>query len=140
MELVCSLTVLGDLPVLQASGEIDLATLPYFHDQLNRAISLHVGAEVFVDLDGVTALDDTGIGMLLGAAGRAREHGGDLLLVCNSDRLRIRGSPSPGWIAPWWCKHASGAPRHHAGERNGTSIGATRKVREELTGSRNRLL
>ena len=81
MELVCSLTVLGDLPVLQASGEIDLATLPYFHDQLNRAISLHVGAEGFVDLDGVTALDDTGIGMLLGAAGRAREHGGDLLLV-----------------------------------------------------------
>lgn len=92
MELVCSLTVLGDLPVLQASGEIDLATLPYFHDQLNRAISLHVGAEVFVDLDGVTALDDTGIGMLLGAAGRAREHGGDLLLVCNSDRLRSRFS------------------------------------------------
>ena len=44
MELVCSLTVLGDLPVLQASGEIDLATLPYFHDQLNRAISLHVVA------------------------------------------------------------------------------------------------
>lgn len=118
MELVCSLTVLGDLPVLQASGEIDLATLPYFHDQLNRAISLHVGAEVFVDLDGVTALDDTGIGMLLGAAGRAREHGGDLLLVCNSDRLRSRFSLTG--LDRAMVVQAVALPRHHAGERNGT--------------------
>lgn len=119
MELVCSLTVLGDLPVLQASGEIDLATLPYFHDQLNRAISLHVGAEVFVDLDGVTALDDTGIGMLLGAAGRAREHGGDLLLVCNSDRLRSRFSLT-GLDRAMVVQARVALPRHHAGERNGT--------------------
>lgn len=90
MELVCSLTPLGDLPVLQVSGEIDLATLPYFRDQLTRAISLHHGATLCVDLDGVTALDDTGLGMLLGAAGRAREQRGDLMIVCTSDRLLAR--------------------------------------------------
>lgn len=90
MELVCTLTSLGTSPVLQVSGEIDLATLPYFRDQLMRAIGLHAEATLAVDLDGVTALDDTGFGMLLGAAGRAREQGGDLAIVCTNERLRSR--------------------------------------------------
>jgi anti-sigma B factor antagonist len=90
MDLICSLTRSGELPVLQVSGEIDLATLPYFRDHLVRTISLHRGTTVFVDLDGVSALDDTGLGMLLGAAGRAREDGGDLVIVCTTDRLLAR--------------------------------------------------
>lgn len=139
MELVCSLTVLGDLPVLQASGEIDLATLPYFHDQLNRAISLHVGAEVFVDLDGVTALDDTGIGMLLVPPA---EHASTAATCCWCATATgcDRGSPSPGWIAPWWCKREWRSPATMRANAMAPRIGATRKVREELTGSRNRLL
>jgi len=90
MELVCSLALIGDTPVLQVSGEIDLATLPYFRDQLLRAISLHGGATLFVDLDGVTVLDDTGMGILLGTAGRAREQGGDVVVVSNNERLLAR--------------------------------------------------
>ena len=90
MELVCSLALIGTTPVLQVSGEIDLATLPYFRDQLLRAITLHDGATLFVDLDGVTVLDDTGLGILLGTAGRAREQGGDVVVVSNNERLRTR--------------------------------------------------
>lgn len=90
MELVCSLTSLAASPVLQVSGEIDLATVPYFRDHLVRAIAEHHGATLAVDLDGVTALDDTGLGMLLGAAGRAREQGGDLVVVTSNERLRAR--------------------------------------------------
>ena len=90
MELVCSLALVGTTPVLQVSGEIDLATLPYFRDQLLRAVTLHDGATLFVDLDGVTVLDDTGLGILLGTAGRAREQGGDLVIVSNNDRLLAR--------------------------------------------------
>ena len=90
MELVCSLALVGTTPVLQVSGEIDLATLPYFRDQLLRAISIHDGTILFVDLDGVTVLDDTGLGILLGTAGRAREQGGDLVVVSNNERLRNR--------------------------------------------------
>jgi anti-sigma B factor antagonist len=45
---------------------------------------------VIVDLDGISALDDTGLGVLLGAAGRAREAGGDLALVATAPRLRER--------------------------------------------------
>jgi len=90
MELVCTLTTLAGQPVLQVSGEIDLATVPYFRDQLVRAVTLHLGVTLAVDLDGVTALDDTGFGMLLGAAGRAREQGGDLTIVSTNARLRAR--------------------------------------------------
>ena len=90
MELICTLTSLAGRPVVQVSGEIDLATLPYFRDQLTRALALHAGAHLFVDIDGVTALDDTGLGMLLGAAGRARELGGDLTIVSTSERLQAR--------------------------------------------------
>lgn len=90
MELVCTLTSLAGAPVLQVSGEIDLATAPYFRDQLVRAVTQHPGVSLAVDLDGVTALDDTGLGMLLGAAGRAREHGGDLVIISTSERLRSR--------------------------------------------------
>jgi len=90
MELVCSLGLIGTTPVLQVSGEIDLATLPYFRGQLLRAITLHEGTTLFVDLDGVTVLDDTGLGILLGTAGRAREQGGDVVVVSNNERLRVR--------------------------------------------------
>ena len=45
---------------------------------------------VAVDLDGVDALDDTALGVLLGAAGRGRQAGGDLAIVCASERLRGR--------------------------------------------------
>lgn len=90
MELLCRLTIVGVSPVLHVSGEIDLATLPSFRDHLTRAIGQHVGSTIVVDLDGVTALDDTGLGMLLGAAGRAREGGGDLVVVATNERLLQR--------------------------------------------------
>jgi anti-sigma B factor antagonist len=80
----------GGLPVLQLSGEIDLATAPEFHDALHRLITDHRGQVVAVDLDGVLALDDVGLGLLLGGAGRAREAGGDLVIVCTDDRLLAR--------------------------------------------------
>jgi anti-sigma B factor antagonist len=90
MDLVCRLTTLGPRPVLHVSGEVDLATAPLLRDQLARAVSLHPACTITVDLDGVTALDDTGLGVLMGAAGRAREHGGDVDLVCTNERLRAR--------------------------------------------------
>lgn len=90
MELLGRLTTLDGRPLLHLRGEIDIATLPALRDHLTRAISLHTGVPLFVDLDGLDALDDTGIGMLLGAAGQARAHGGDLVLVCTSERLLAR--------------------------------------------------
>ena len=90
MDLLCRLEVVAGRPVLQVSGEIDLATLPTLHDHLSRAIASHQAATVWVDLDGVSVLDDAGLGVVLGAAGKARELGGDLRIVCTSQRLLRR--------------------------------------------------
>jgi anti-anti-sigma factor len=53
-------------------------------------IRRHPGDSVIVDLDGVDALDDAGLGILLGAAAAARQAGGDLEVVCNRPSLRER--------------------------------------------------
>ncbi|MDO8390442.1 MAG: anti-sigma factor antagonist [Actinomycetota bacterium] len=90
MELIGRLTALGAAPVLHLSGEIDLATVPLLRDHLSRATSRHANETLFVDLDGLTAIDDTGFGLLLGAAGRCREQGSELVVVCTNDRLLAR--------------------------------------------------
>lgn len=74
--------------VLAIAGEIDLATVPQLHNALARAVNDHTF--VIVDVDGVYACDDTGLGVLLGAAGRAREAGGDLTVVCSDGPFRSR--------------------------------------------------
>lgn len=90
MDLVCRSNMVGAVPVLSAEGEVDLATLPVFRDHLLRHVHDHRGLRVVVDLDGVTTLDDTGLGVLLGAAAHARDLGGSLDLVCTDGRLRDR--------------------------------------------------
>jgi anti-sigma B factor antagonist len=90
MDLICVHGFVDQQAVLHVSGEIDLATVPLFRDHLTRLVDAHPRTVVVVDLDGVTALDDTGLGMLLGAAGRARQLGGDLVVVSSGERLNAR--------------------------------------------------
>ena len=75
--------------MLSVSGEIDLATIPKLHDALTRGLASPTPT-LFVDLDGVYVCDDTGLGVLLGAAGRARQAGGELVVVCSPGPLRER--------------------------------------------------
>lgn len=95
VDLSCRLSSVGERHVLSVQGEVDLATVPVLRDHLRRAIGMHPGTELTVDLDGVSALDDVGLGVLLGAAGHARERGGELVLVCSTarllDRLQLTG-------------------------------------------------
>lgn len=90
MNLTTTAEVIGDSIVVALTGEVDLSTIPSLHDALTRAILAHPRLSVVVDLDGVTAFDDVGLGVLLGAAGSARRNESDLAVVCNNDRLRER--------------------------------------------------
>jgi anti-sigma B factor antagonist len=90
MNLSTSTVVVGDNAVITLSGEVDLATIPLLHDALTKALTHHPDRTLIIDLDGVTVLDDTGLGVLLGAAGAARQAGADLAVVCNNVRLRER--------------------------------------------------
>jgi anti-sigma B factor antagonist len=84
MQLGIREAVHGGVPVVSLAGEVDLSTAPRLRGALQRAAS---GGSLVVDLDGVHALDDVGLGILVGAAGRARSGGGDLVLVCTDQRL-----------------------------------------------------
>jgi len=69
---------------------LDLATVPVLQSALARLIGEAAGTTIAVDLDSLTVVDDSGLGVLLGAAGRARQHGGDLVIICTSPRLLER--------------------------------------------------
>lgn len=82
--------VIGTTHVLSIVGDIDLSTIPRFTDALTRLLADAAGSVVMVDLDGAHSVDDAALGLLLGAAGRARAAHGDLEVVATDPRLRAR--------------------------------------------------
>ena len=90
MELFTRPVVVASLQVLELQGDVDLATLPELHQATSRFVEAHPGALVAIVLDGVGSLADAGLGVLLGAAARARARHGDVVLVCAGRRLRDR--------------------------------------------------
>ena len=90
VDVRCRLQLVGDQPVVSVDGAIDVATMPQLRDELLRAVHRCRGQLVVVDLDGVSVLDDTGLGVLLAAAAAARHGGGDLELVCSTAGLIAR--------------------------------------------------
>jgi anti-sigma B factor antagonist len=76
----------GDVPVIAVSGEIDVATAPQLRETLQGVIA-GGGTTIVLDLLGVTFLDSTALGVLVGALKRCREAGGDLQLVVAESRI-----------------------------------------------------
>jgi anti-sigma B factor antagonist len=73
-------------PVIAVSGEIDVATAPQLRECLHHVIA-RGESTVVLDLLGVTFLDSTALGVLVGALKRCRELGGDLHLVVADPRI-----------------------------------------------------
>ena len=82
--------MVGDHPVLAPTVELDMASLPRWHDALTSTIEQHRGSTLLVDLDGVGSIDDLAIGVLLAASARARDRGGSLELVATNPTMRSR--------------------------------------------------
>ena len=75
-----------DLPIVGVTGEIDVATAP----SLREHLAAHEAADesvVVVDLTGVTFLDSTALGVLVGAYRRLTDAGGTLRLVVIEPRI-----------------------------------------------------
>jgi anti-anti-sigma factor len=68
--------------LVSISGELDLFVQPEVRDSLAAADELGVRT-VVVDLSGVSFIDSTICGLLVGEAKRRRGGGGDLVLVTN---------------------------------------------------------
>ena len=83
------MTVVSDPPsaTVVLDGEIDIATAPAIRRFLMAAIS---GGDVHlaVNMSGVAFIGAAGIGVLVAAANRAREAGGDLSLLAPSQQVR----------------------------------------------------
>jgi len=72
--------------IAAVTGEIDIATVPQLQQRL---FELAVNGEtLIVDLNRVTFIDSAGLGVLVGTARRADEHGGSLHAVCARPQTR----------------------------------------------------
>ena len=76
----------GDATVVEARGEVDVATAPALRAAVDGALD-DGPAEVVVDLRGVTFIDSTGLGVLIGARRRCLDDGGDLRVVVTEPRI-----------------------------------------------------
>lgn len=82
----------GDELIVTLDGDADLAAAPRLTQVLHRAIAMATGSArtIVIDLDGVLVLDDTALGLLVGAAAGARRADLDVALICTDARLRER--------------------------------------------------
>jgi anti-anti-sigma factor len=81
---------IGGRLVVTLDGSADLATAPRLDSRLRAVVTDNPTATIHVDLDGLIALDDVALGVLLGVAGSARSAGGDLVAVCSDASRRQR--------------------------------------------------
>jgi anti-sigma B factor antagonist len=73
-------------PVIAVTGEIDVATAPQLRECLHDVIA-RGEVTIVLDLLGVTFLDSTALGVLVGALKRCRELGGELHVVVADPRI-----------------------------------------------------
>lgn len=72
--------------IVAVGGEIDVYTAPRLRDKITELVA--EGAyHLVVDMQAVEFLDSTGLGVLVGALKKVRQHEGSLELVCTQERL-----------------------------------------------------
>lgn len=76
--------------VLRLSGEVTLSTLPHLSDMLNKATQEHPNTPFVVNVNDLTLLDDAGIGILMGFAGKLRTSNISCVVVCSQAGIRSR--------------------------------------------------
>ena len=86
IELVFDTTTQDGWEVLAVRGEIDAYTSPRLRERLTELMD-QGRYRLIVDLEGVEFMDSTGLGVLVSCLKRAKEHDGDLALVCTSPQI-----------------------------------------------------
>jgi anti-sigma B factor antagonist len=72
--------------IAEVTGDIDMSTASGLRERLSGLADS--GQPLIVDLNRVTFIDSTGLGVLVNAARRAAAHGGSLHAVCSQPRTR----------------------------------------------------
>jgi anti-sigma B factor antagonist len=72
---------------VEVQGEIDVYTSPRVKETINELIEKgHY--HLVINLEGVRYIDSTGLGVLIGALKKVREHSGRILLVCTNPQIK----------------------------------------------------
>jgi anti-sigma B factor antagonist len=71
------------LGLVNVSGEVDIYTAPRLKDEIVALID-EGAANMVVDLSGVTFIDSTALGVLIGGIRRVHTLGGELVMVAQS--------------------------------------------------------
>lgn len=79
----------GGATIVELDGDADLGSAPALVPLLQRAVE-RAETRVIVDLDGLTVLDDTALGLLVGAAATARRRRISFELLSTDERVRDR--------------------------------------------------
>lgn len=87
MELQLRIYESNGTTIVEAGGEVELHSAPGLREELRRVCETDCPCCV-VDMSDVSFIDSTGVGVLVGALKRAREHGGTLTIACPQPRVR----------------------------------------------------
>ncbi|MFH1454219.1 MAG: STAS domain-containing protein [Armatimonadota bacterium] len=77
----------GKHQLVEIDGEIDVYTSPKVKEAINELIEKGTYFLV-VNLEGVRYIDSTGLGVLIGALKKVREHDGNISLVCTNPQIK----------------------------------------------------
>jgi anti-sigma B factor antagonist len=86
LDLEIGSSVVDGRTVVQVAGEIDVYTAPQLRELLDQQIDAG-RYHLVVDLSGVSFMDSTGLGVLVGRLKQIRLHDGSMELVCPHDRV-----------------------------------------------------
>ena len=79
----------GPWAIVDVEGEVDMFTAPKLRERIVQLID-EGHHKITVNLQGVSFMDSTGLGTLVGGLKRVKEHDGALALVCtNRPVLRV---------------------------------------------------
>ena len=87
MDLQINLKYLGEIPIIELSGEVDAYTCSAFRDAMIEVIE-QGHPNIVVSMANVEYIDSSGLGTLVGGLKRASEHNGKIAIVCSSHQIR----------------------------------------------------
>lgn len=73
--------------ILSVHGDVDVYTSPKVKEAINALIEKEVFS-IVVNLEDVRYVDSTGLGVLIGALKRLKEHNGSIVLVCTNPQIK----------------------------------------------------
>lgn len=72
---------------LTAKGEVDISTAPKLREYLDGAYQ-EIKADILLNLDELTYIDSTGLGVIIGAFGRMQETDNRILLINPRENIK----------------------------------------------------